>query len=466
MREQQAKDFWSVYLKLILRKGQETTIVNPFEEFRDSVAKGGYESVSDEEYANIYDQVEELSVFWQQRPKDSVAHIVIEALSRTHLYEDEIQDIAGILAEASERTNYTQQMLQEMGAEEAEKRMADRKKAKLPPVPPDYPEKEWIEAEYGFEGVYEETPFDDTDYSWTPKLIYQYLGEHVYGQEEAKRGAAMLVYNHLQGHRRNMLVAGPTGCGKTEIWRTLQKKFSFIKIINGPQLSCDGWKGSYHVKDIFLEEKPQMREHMIVVVDEADKLFEPMVGSGGTDFSRSIQNEFLKLIDGDQVTFVDEDNRKAPQTAKIDCRNISFVFCGSFEMLRNNKEDRPSAIGFSSSTETADLTSEVTEEDLVLYGNIRREIAGRIDKIVMLQPLGADDFDQIMQSRNKISPVSQIAGQYGIEISLDEKTRRMLAEEASESQLGCRYIRSKIQGMLDDQIFEDPYQKKFRLSMA
>lgn len=130
MREQQAKDFWSAYLKLILRKGQETTIVNPFEEFRDSVAKGGYESVSDEEYANIYDQVEELSVFWQQRPKDSVAHIVIEALSRTHLYEDEIQDIAGILAEASERTNYTQQMLQEMGAEEAEKRMADRKKSK------------------------------------------------------------------------------------------------------------------------------------------------------------------------------------------------------------------------------------------------------------------------------------------------------------------------------------------------
>ena len=106
------------------------------------------------------------------------------------------------------------------------------------------------------------------------------------------------------------------GCGKTEIWRTLQKKFSFIKIINGSRLSCDGWKGSYHVKDIFLEEKPQMREHMIVVVDEADKLFEPMVGSGGTDFSRSIQNEFLKLIDGDQVTFVNEDNRKRSTDGK------------------------------------------------------------------------------------------------------------------------------------------------------
>ena len=83
MREQQAKDFWSAYLKLILRKGQETTIVNPFEEFRDSVAKGGYESVSDEEYANIYDQVEELSVFWQQRPKREC---------RTYCYRGTLKD--------------------------------------------------------------------------------------------------------------------------------------------------------------------------------------------------------------------------------------------------------------------------------------------------------------------------------------------------------------------------------------
>ena len=51
-----------------------------------------------------------------------------------------------------------------------------------------------------------------------------------------------------------MILAGPTGCGKTEIWRSLSKKFDFIKIVNGPQLACDGWKGSYHIKDIFLEE--------------------------------------------------------------------------------------------------------------------------------------------------------------------------------------------------------------------
>ena len=464
MREQQAKDFWSVYLKLILRKGQETTIVNPFEEFRDSVAKGGYESVSDEEYANIYDQVEELSVFWQQRPKDSVAHIVIEALSRTHLYEDEIQDIAGILAEASERTNYTQQMLQEMGAEEAEKRMADRKKAKLPPVPPDYPEKEWIEAEYGFEGVYEETPFDDTDYSWTPKLIYQYLGEHVYGQEEAKRGAAMLVYNHLQGHRRNMLVAGPTGCGKTEIWRTLQKKFSFIKIINGPQLSCDGWKGSYHMKDIFVEEPAEKAKKMLVVIDEADKLFEPSIGAAGVDYARKIQNEFLKIMDGDKVEFVSEGNDAKKTT--VDCSNVSFVFCGSFETLLQNREDKPATIGFFQSAASDEEEDSITIEDLVEYGNVRREIAGRIQQIVSLNALTVDDFEHILNSRKQMSPIRQLEKLYMVNLSIDEKTMRILAEKAAGKNLGCRYMRSQIQSMLDEKMFDDPDCRNFKLSLV
>lgn len=69
----------------------------------------------------------------------------------------------------------------------------------------------------------------------------------------------------------------------------------------GPQLACDGWKGSYHIKDIFLEELQNGRNpgHLLVVIDEADKLFEPAVASGGTDFSKMIQNEFLKIMDGD-----------------------------------------------------------------------------------------------------------------------------------------------------------------------
>ena len=111
----------------------------------------------------------------------------------------------------------------------------------------------------------------------------------------------MLMYHHLNGNSRNIVMAGATGCGKTEIWRTLSKKFNFIRIVNGPQLTCDGWKGSYHIKDIFTGETKETAECLVIVIDEADKLFEPSIGSGGTDFGQKIQNELLKIMDDDKA---------------------------------------------------------------------------------------------------------------------------------------------------------------------
>lgn len=107
-----------------------------------------------------------------------------------------------------------------------------------------------------------------------------------------------LTRNPISGRRTGSMI----------IWENMsmdrKKQFPFIKIVNGPQLACDGWKGSYHMKDIFLEEPTEKAKKLLVVIDEDDKLFEPMVGSGGTDFSRAIQNEFLKVMDGEEVTFL------------------------------------------------------------------------------------------------------------------------------------------------------------------
>ena len=270
-----------------------------------------------------------------------------------------------------------------------------------------------------------------------------------------------MLYHHMKGRRRNMILTGPTGCGKTEIWRTLQKQFPFIKIVNGPQLACDGWKGSYHMKDIFLEEPTEKVKKLLVVIDEADKLFEPMVGSGGTDFSRAIQNEFLKVMDGDEVTFVPEESGKNP--VSIDCSNISFVFCGSFETLRENRCSANSGIGFGQNRKSDSKEDRnLTEEDLIEYGNVRREIAGRIQQIVVLDDLDATDFEQIMKSPKRMSPIRQIEEQYEVAMELDDRTRQSLARRAADSGLGCRYIRSQIQGMLDEKIFDEPEQTRFR----
>ena len=256
-------------------------------------------------------------------------------------------------------------------------------------------------------------------------------------------------------------MSGPSGCGKTEIWRTLARKFHYIKIVNGPQIACDGWKGSYHIKDIFMEESHGRASHLIIVIDEADKLFEPAISSNGIDFARKIQNELLKIMDGDTLTFTDDTGKNPART--VSCKNVSVIFCGSFEHMSNRQSEASRHIGFLSG-DTASPTISHSEEDFMEYGNIRQEIMGRINQIVTLQPLTAADFLSIMNS--PASPIEKIGIAHNVVLQVDEATRQHLAEEAARSGLGCRYIRSRLQAMLDEQMFQEPDRTGYTLSLS
>ena len=99
------------------------------------------------------------------------------------------------------------------------------------------------------------------------------------------------------------------------------------------------------------------------------------------------------------------------------------------------------------------------------YGNVRREIAGRIQPIAEVDLFSEEDFEYMMTSRKKMSPIRQLEKMYGIHMKVDTATRKYLARKAVESKLGCRYIRSRLQVLLDDQMFDDPDQKEFLLSV-
>ena len=262
MLREKAFDFWKTYIGLMTKGGVDVPMTNPAVTFTADAKAGEYDDISDEEYYELLDFTEELASFWKKNREATAGAVLLEALVNTDLSLSETDKLAQILAEASERKTY-----------------------------------KYIKPEPEFETTFDKTPFDEGEVEWTPQMIYEYLDENVYRQENAKKAAAIMLYNHLKGRRRNMILAGPTGCGKTEIWRSLQKRFPFIKIVNGPQIACDGWKGSYHVKDIFLEEPAEKVKKMLVVIDEADKLFEPSIGSAGVDYSRKIQNEFLKIME-------------------------------------------------------------------------------------------------------------------------------------------------------------------------
>ena len=429
MLREKALDFWKTYIGLMTKGGVDVPMTNPAVTFTADAKAGEYDDISDEEYYELLDFTEELASFWKKNREATAGAVLLEALVNTDLSLSETDKLAQILAEASERKTY-----------------------------------KYIKPEPEFEKAFDKTPFDEGEVDWTPQLIYEYLNEHVYRQENAKKAAAIMLYNHLKGRRRNMILAGPTGCGKTEIWRTLQKIFSFSKIVNGPQIAGDGWKGSYHMKDIFVEEPAEKAKKMLVVIDEADKLFEPSIGAAGVDYARKIQNEFLKIMDGDKVEFVSEGNDAKKTT--VDCSNVSFVFCGSFETLLQNREDKPATIGFFQNTASDEEAESITIEDLVEYGNVRREIAGRIQQIVALNALTVDDFEHILNSRKQMSPIRQLEKLYMVNLSVDDKTKRILAEKAATKNLGCRYMRSQIQSMLDEKMFDDPDCRNFKLSLV
>lgn len=429
MLREKAFDFWKTYIGLMTKGGVDVPMTNPAVTFTADAKAGEYDELSDEEYYELLDFTEELASFWKKNREATAGNVVLEALVNTDLSLSETDKLAQILSEASERKTY---------------------KYKKP--------------EPEFETAFEKTPFDEGEVEWTPQMIYEYLDEHVYRQEKAKKAAAIMLYNHLKGRRRNMILAGPTGCGKTEIWRSLQKRFPFIKIVNGPQIACDGWKGSYHMKDIFMEEPAEKARKMLVVIDEADKLFEPSIGAAGVDYARKIQNEFLKIMDGDKVEFVSEGNDAKKTT--VDCSHVSFVFCGSFETLLQNRDDKPATIGFFQNADSDEEEDSITIEDLVEYGNVRREIAGRIQQIVALNALTVDDFEHILNSRKQMSPIRQLEKLYMVNLSVDEKTKRILAEKAAGKNLGCRYMRSQLQSMLDEKMFDDPDCRNFKLSLV
>lgn len=426
MTHNMAKQFWKVYIGMAGTDGAHVNMSNPVDDFKASAHAGEFDKLTDDQYYRKEADAEELSSFWHYKPLETAGQILLNALAKTDISDVEIDDIAGILADASVRTDYY-----------TEERECD---------------------DSDFSPVDGPTPFDG-DAGWTPHSIYDYLDQHIYGQEAAKRAASMLMYHHLNGNSRNIVMAGATGCGKTEIWRTLSKKFNFIRIVNGPQLTCDGWKGSYHIKDIFTGETKETAECLVIVIDKADKLFEPSIGSGGTDFGQKIQNELLKIMDGHTLTFVDEGDRNKKIT--VDCSGISIVLCGSFERMLQERTEASGSIGFCQPEQEESRIAECSEGDLTRYGNVRREIAGRINQIVALNTLGAEDFEAIMES--EMSPIQKIEQSHHVSLTVDKDTKRKLASDAEKSGLGCRCIHSRLQSMLDEQMFDEPDAKEYSL---